>query len=297
MIGDTSRAPGLRIDAYVSLGDVTLELAEEVGRLAPFGAGNPPVVLAARDVTIVRSRIVGRDDEHRLIEVSDAVGGTLGIIWWDGAEETPPSGPFDLAFVLRASDYLGEPQVEAVWAGFRQAEELAAVIPPVEYEVVDYRTNPDRESLLRDLVETGTAAAWREAEAAGNVTGVDRYHLEPARELAVWTAPPGPKELREALAHVRPERVYLFAVDPEADSPDAFVRRLAGLAKHALARRSGMTTTRELAAAMAGSEAAVQLGLDWLAARGDLRVHAAEDGSIRLAAGRRPRGASRPDAA
>lgn len=285
MIGDMPRMPDLRIDAYVSLGDVTLELAKEVGRLAPFGAGNPPVVLAARDATIVRSRTAGRDDEHWLLDVADAGGGTLDVIWWDGAGEALPSGPFDLAFVLRASDYLGEPRIEAAWAGFRQAEELAVVIPPVEYEVVDYRADSDRDGLLRDLVEAGTAAVWREGDAAGSVTGIDRYHLEPARELAVWTTPPGPKELRKALAHVRPERVYLFAVDPETGSPEAFVRRLAGLAKHALARRSGMTTARELAAAMAGSEVAVQLGLDWLAARGDLDVHAAEDGSIRLAAG------------
>jgi single-stranded-DNA-specific exonuclease len=285
MIGDTPRAPGLRIDSYVSLGDVTIELAEEVERLAPFGVGNPPVVLAARDVTIARGRIVGRDNEHRLLEVTDADGASLGVIWWDGAEETPPSGPFDLAFVLRASDYLGESRIEAAWAGFRQAEELAAVIPPAEYEVVDCRTNPDREDLLRDLVEAGTAAVWREAEAAGNVPGVDRDHLEPARELAVWTTPPGPQELRGALARVGPERVYLFAVDPEASDPEAFARRLAGLAKHALARRSGMTTARELATATGSSEDAIRLGLDWLAARGDLRVHVAEDGSIRLAVG------------
>ena len=117
------------------LGDVTLELAAEVARLAPFGAGNPPLVLAVRDVTVTRDRIVGRNDEHRIIEVSDASGATLRVLWWNGAAETTPAGPFDLAFVIRASDYLGAPQVEATWMGYRQDEAIAAETRRTAYEV------------------------------------------------------------------------------------------------------------------------------------------------------------------
>ncbi len=285
MIGDTPRAPTLPIDAYVSLGDVTLELAAEVGRLAPFGAGNPPLVLAARDVTATRDRIVGRDDEHRIIEVSDAGGATLRVLWWNGAAETTPKGPFDLAFMIRASDYLGAPQVEATWMGFRQDEAIVAATRDTAYKAIDHRNDSDRDARLRELVEEEKAAIWREADAAGTLAGADRYHLEPAAELIIWTTPPGVKELRAALEQVRPERVHLFAVDPAAVSAETFMRRLAALAKHTLAHKAGLTSVTELAAAMAGSEAAIRLGLAWLEAQGNVRVIVEEDGSIQLETG------------
>ncbi len=250
MIGPAPRAPALPIDGYVSLGDVTLELAAEVGRLAPFGAGNPPLVLAVRDVTATRDRIVGRNDEHRIIEVSDASGATLRVLWWNGGAETTPTGPFDLAFVLRASNYLGAPQIEATWMGYRQDEAVAAATRQTAYDVRDHRNDPDRDARLRELIAGGQAAIWREADATGKLTGADRYHLEPAAELVIWTTPPGVKELRAALERVRPEQVHLFAVDPDAGNANAFARRLMGLVKYALTHKSGKTSIPELAATM-----------------------------------------------
>jgi single-stranded-DNA-specific exonuclease len=286
MIGAGPHATSLPIAAYVTLDQVTIELAEELGRLAPFGAGNPPVVLAARGVTIAGGRIVGRDGEHRLVEVTDAAGASLRMIWWNGAGEELPTGAFDGAFTLRASSYLGQPQIEAVWAGYRQGEAVAEVTIPSHYEVVDYRTNPNRERLLRELAAAGTAAIWREPQAAASSPGADRGRLDPADALCIWTTPPGPAELRAALERVQPERVYLFAVDPEASGPEAFVGRLAGLVKHVLGHRQGRAEAGELAVAMASTETAVRLGLAWLEARGDLRVGEEEPGVFTLQAGR-----------
>ncbi len=87
--------------------------------------------------------------------------------------------------------------------------------------------------------------------------------------LAIWTAPPGPAELRAALAQVGPARVCLFARDPGADTPEAFIRRLTGLVKHALwPPAPDVRRSRQLAAATAQRTATVWLGLAWLAARG-----------------------------
>ena len=83
MIGDRPQAASQPIDAYVSLGDVTPELAAELGRLAPYGAGNPPVILVARDVTMTRNRIVGSrcrtpDDRSRRCDRSNAARHLVG---------------------------------------------------------------------------------------------------------------------------------------------------------------------------------------------------------------------------
>jgi hypothetical protein len=59
--------------------------------------------------------------------------------------------------------------------------------------------------------------------------------------------------------------------------------RLAGLCKYVLNQRGGKTSVQELAVAMAAREAAVQLGLQWLAAGGHLSV-GAENNHIELSA-------------
>ena len=116
----------------------------------------------------------------------------------------------------------------------------------------------------------------------------------PLPVLAIWTAPPGPAELRAALERVKPQTVYLFGVDPGYGSPSAFLGRLAGLVKHALSARDGGARISELAAATAAREATVRAGLTWLAARGSIDLTFGDGDEVRLSSGD---GAVRPDLA
>jgi len=288
MIGGAPEPPSLEIDAYVTLDEVTPELATELGRLAPFGPGNPPVTLAALGLVVSTSRRVGRGDEHRIVEVEDATGAARRVIWWEGGAAEPPAGAFDLAFVLRASDYRGAPQVEVEWLDARQEVSAAAEPEPLGYEIVDLRAGPPDADRLPESADPAVAV-WREAEAKGLATGADRFSLPAADTLVIWTTPPGPAELRAALSRVRPQRVILIAADPEAGGRDRFLRRLAGLAKYAIGRRDGLAAVAELAAATAQREATVRQGLAWLEAHGDLSISELEDGRLLLAGGGAPR--------
>jgi hypothetical protein len=79
--------------------------------------------------------------------------------------------------------------------------------------------------------------------------------------------------------------VYLFGVEPGHSSPEAFLRRLAGLVKHALSGRPGGAHLAALAAATAAREATVRAGLAWLVARGLVSAAPSDDGFVRLTAG------------
>ena len=54
--GDDPPPPELQIDAEIGLEEVSLDLARQLGRLAPFGNGNPPLTLMARDLRLLRRR-------------------------------------------------------------------------------------------------------------------------------------------------------------------------------------------------------------------------------------------------
>jgi hypothetical protein len=194
------------------------------------------------------------------------------VVWWQGAGWPIPEGILDLAYTARASTYRGGREVQIEWVDARQIaeplQELSDQKAPVE--VVDHRGEAHPMPILERLLAQGVQV-WCEAEARQRLGGSHRYELTPSQALAVWTAPPGPDELRLAVETVAPQVVYLFGIAPGASGVEAFLQRLAGLVKYALSASQGRVSLRALAAATAQREATVRLGLAWLQQRGHIR--------------------------
>ena len=85
------------------------------------------------------------------------------------------------------------------------------------------------------------------------------------------------------LEAVQPRTVIIFSVDPADTGAEAFLKRLAGLAKYTLEKLGGSVTLARLASATAQRETVVRLGLEWLEARG-LLTATVQDGQVQLAA-------------
>ncbi|MGA9349445.1 MAG: single-stranded-DNA-specific exonuclease RecJ [Anaerolineae bacterium] len=284
-IGEGLR-PSLQIDGYMSLGDLSLDLVENLERLAPFGPGNPPLILVSRGLSLTSHSTVGRTGEHLQLTVEDEEGTAQRVIWWQGAGWPLPQGRFDLAYVVRASNYRGQRDVQVEWVDTRQIEEpvLSVVEGPV-VEIVDHRREPSPRKVLERLRVRGDVQVWSEAEARAEVAGQDRYELKPSRVLIIWTTPPGPTELRTVLEKVSPTTVHLLGIDPGLNHAETFLKRLVGLTRYALNSNQGRASISTLAAATAQRETTVRQGIAWLAARGHLVVLDEEGDETQLAKG------------
>ncbi|MFN2164644.1 MAG: single-stranded-DNA-specific exonuclease RecJ, partial [Anaerolineae bacterium] len=267
--------PTLNIDAYVELPDLTLDLVADLNRLAPFGPGNPALTLAVRDLGTVSKAPIGRTGEHIRVTVEDAQARTGTVFWWHGADGPLPAGRFDLALTVRANDFRGLTQIQLDWLDARELEPGTIQVQPVPaINVVDYRMVPNPEAVLQTLLNGGHVEVWAEAEHATKVSGSTRHALSRAPALAIWTLPPGPHELRAALAAVEPETVYLFGLDPGMDEARGFLTRLAGMAMYALHHKGGQVDLALAAARTAQREQTIQAGLEYLAARGQVSIAA-----------------------
>jgi hypothetical protein len=149
-------------------------------------------------------------------------------------------------------------------------------------------------ALLDQARSQSGVQVWVEGEARRALGGQDRSELAPANTIVIWTIPPGRAELQAALDRVKPKEVVLFADDPGMDQFDAFLQRLAGLAKHALRTENGLVSVPRLAAATAQRATVVRLGLRWLVSRGHVRIRTEEGDAVWLEAGDRD---SSPDLA
>ncbi len=277
----------LMVDAFLNLDDINLGLVENLERLSPFGPSNPPLTLACRNLRVISESPVGRNGEHVQLTVEAPDGSSRRVIWWQGGGLPRPDGRFDLAFTLSASNYRGQPQVQMAWMHARPAEtEKASEMQKarLDFQIIDLRSIEDPEEASSRLSENPGRLIWTEGDLV-KVGGLPRHRLQPARELTIFTSPPGPKELNAAINQVKPEIITLFAISPSNDEPDSFLRRLAGLVTFALNRRGGQTDLAALASAMAQRETTIQAGLDWLAAHGDIGYDVDDNGYLTISKG------------
>jgi len=287
-LGDQMPEPTLQIDAYLSLSELSLALVDEIERLAPFGAGNLPLVLASRDLKLVSHTPIGRSKEHLRLVIADESGQHQNVLWWNGGDSPLPDADtsFDLAYSLQASTFRGERQLQIQWLDYQSkatSSEFQAEAPVVE--IIDLRKESQPLACLKTIQAEVDLQIWAEGEAKTKLGGKDRTELIPGAHLAVWTSPPGPHEWQAAMDQVIPEKVYLFATDPHLDQVEPFLKRLSGLAKFALRTKNGEIQLETLAAATAQRENTVRMGLLWLEAKGYIRVRQREEATFWIEAG------------
>lgn len=278
---------GLAIDCLLPLGELSLGLVDDLARLGPFGAGNPPLTLCASRLEVKANRVVGRQEEHRVLTVADETGVQRQVVWWNGGSEAAPQGLFDLAYVARATTYRGERSVQVELLAVRPSPGAPVIeVVPLTIDVLDYRQEKAAPlAVLDEVLRQGDAVVYGEGPLPSGVPARRRHELMPAQTLVFWTAPSSPAEVRAALTAVRPARAVLFAIDPNLDKPEPFLQRLGGAVKHVLNARGGRIMLAELAAVMAHREGFVMLGLRWFASQGDLQVIESGNGLLELRQG------------
>lgn len=284
----------LAIDGIVQWRELSPALASALERLAPFGEGNPPITLAACDLSLRSHAQMGRTRQHRRLTVQDASGARQTVLWWNGADQPLPEAPFDLAFRLSLSAYQGAPELKLELVDFRRSAGAPVVVPEIERDVIDRRGSADPLAELHALLaEYPGAAVWAEGYRRAESPGLPARDLPPSSTLIIYTSPPDRSALVSALERIDPQTVILLAVDPPLRTFRDLTRRLLELAKYVIHHADGRTTLDELAAATGHSLDTVDAVLAWLDAEGTLSVRWEPDDTLRLAA---PDGARREDA-
>ena len=262
--------PALEINAQITLSEVTPNLVDALMQLAPFGAGNPPVVLAATDVTIESSRLLGREKRHRQIVVSDSSGVNRTALWWNGAEHALPSGQFDLAFTPGWNTYRGQRELSLTVAAIRLPSPAPDTAPRAsqEIEIIDWRGDAsvsDPVAAFHRLEPVGHV--WVEGPQKEEITGSTRYQITPTSALLIFTAPPNSAVLREAIEAAAPDRIYLAGVNPPGQQTTPLLRYLLGLCKYTINHRDGIADLEKMAAAAAQTVETTYWGIRVLAAQ------------------------------
>ena len=122
-LGPEDLMPRLRIDADLSFRGITGGVASGVAALAPFGAGNPRPVFAARGVEIVDGPRKLKERHLKMALKQD--GRVFRAIAWRAAEQhdfiAEHRAALDVAFSLEQNQYNGDTYVELTLADMRRS--------------------------------------------------------------------------------------------------------------------------------------------------------------------------------
>ncbi|MGA2821740.1 MAG: single-stranded-DNA-specific exonuclease RecJ [Anaerolineales bacterium] len=284
MVGDVLPETVLQIDGYFSFGDLSLDLVGEIDRLAPFGHGNPPPLLATRAVRVASAAPLGRNGEHLQLLLEDTTGASHRVIRWSSTGQDPPEGYFDLAYSLSVNEFRGKRELRITWVEARKTEVPEVEIALRTIEVVDCRQAENPLAELGKILSTTSAQVWAEGVDPPSPGARNRLELASSEALVLWTAPPSAEQLCEVLERVRPRSVYVFALEGQRDDPTTFLKLLGGMVKYAM-RTSAQPSAARLAARLGQTDAVIRKALAWLEAKGLSRVKEAADGSLALGEG------------
>jgi RecJ OB domain len=168
--------PTTVVDAVLPRGaTLTLELCQELRRLAPFGLGNPDVTLLAPACEVVEPATVG-DGKHLRFRVRregiDA-GGAIAFGLGAQLDRYRRVGPYDVAFRLQENHWNGTVAPQLVvrrifdaddrfeelyawlrtqWTAERRAPEAEAIFAELELEAGRPRRHPLESETFRALL-------------------------------------------------------------------------------------------------------------------------------------------------
>ena len=112
-LGGLTLRPQLRVDAEVSVADLTVRLARQMEFFEPTGFGNPAPVFAARNVSVASVRRIGTNGQHLKLQLRQAGSATVeAVAFGEGAAADTMPKQIDVAFHLELNECQGRRSVQ-----------------------------------------------------------------------------------------------------------------------------------------------------------------------------------------
>lgn len=123
-LSDQDLVPSRRVDAIVSLGELSVQTPLALDALGPFGEGHPEPLLASRGVVIREVRRMGRDGRHLPLRVSHDNGSIKCVGWGMGAlgEQYAAGQCVDLLYSPEVDTYNGNASLQLSLVSMRPAQ-------------------------------------------------------------------------------------------------------------------------------------------------------------------------------
>ncbi|WP_165247827.1 single-stranded-DNA-specific exonuclease RecJ [Adlercreutzia sp. ZJ141] len=186
--------PLVEIDARVELDELTLEGAQQLNMLAPFGQERKSPVFLASNVTLSNCRAVGAEKNHFSCTLSDGRGTVSGIMFHCSNIDTlmHTDSVVNAAFEVQIDEWRGRRSVKAMLQSLSPARACAAL---------EACLDPDNLNFVADLYAMSDVDLCTDHQHTPEE--VEAYESAQERRRAIWrrTADADPQGLERAVVH------------------------------------------------------------------------------------------------
>jgi len=270
LYGDSHPAPELNIDGEIPFQFITTDFVTDFKRLSPFGAGNPRLLFATRNITTVSDKTIGRKRNHRKLILADSSGKNQEFLWWNSVDLALPNGPYDIAYSLDLSSYRDKLQTQATIQHFRQSVKSPVHISKSrKIDLVDLRRSENPLKDLATIVQNEKSAViWSENSHPEGFQTYPRLSIKPAETLIIWTTPPSAEIFKRMINKVSPQKLVFISRNPGINTQKDFLEALLGLLKH-LSNSEKPYHPDVFAQRTSQTASIIETGIDWLHFHGD----------------------------
>lgn len=146
---DDAFIPTVEVDLRLKVSDVNLKLIEQIGKLSPFGMGNPAPRIVVEGARIRDMKRIGRDLTHFKALLSDGKTelDAIGFGFGDAVDELSTLSDVSIMGSLNVNE----------WNGFRKPQLMIQDLMVGDYQLFDYRGGKKPISELFTLEADATA--------------------------------------------------------------------------------------------------------------------------------------------
>jgi single-stranded-DNA-specific exonuclease len=106
--------PVIKIDAEIRIDQVNQELVDLIKEFEPFGIGNPEPLFLTKNLEVLETRLVGKENQHLKIVFRDEYGEVLEGVGFNLGNKNPPEGSnIDIVYSVQENYWHSRKRIEA----------------------------------------------------------------------------------------------------------------------------------------------------------------------------------------
>ena len=285
--------PTLDIDMVVSPEDVNYQIIDEIEKLQPFGAKNPPPVFALTKLKLSQYKMMGQNANHLKMFVQGESSQVFECVKWNYPDfNVPLNSVLDIAFYPKINSFNGRTTIQLDIKDIRS--EFIKEKKDSGLKFFDHRKKTDILTQVLDYLNTSSKkiALFIENRATQETVkqGISQDDIifnrmdipQEVDQIMLFDCPPSQEIFNKIVASSNAKAIHLMNFKSFAHSAEDFIKVISGMLKYSDKNRGGNIVIEELAKATNTTNQAIELAIAILVEAGAIKINEHDESSANI---------------
>lgn len=284
---NTFLEPTLEIDMDLQPEDISIELIEEINRLAPFGECNPAPIFSLSNLVLKQYKTMGANNNHLKLFLSDDNNNIFEAVWWQkSCIESVVLDKINIAFCPDINSFGGKTTIQLV------VKDLAGANSSVEQKQtdftldkskndkiipkwIDYRRKSGLDKVFSSLIKTSKdniviysenkkTLDLLEQELFLKDKVINRLNISKADQVILFDLPPDMTTLFDLVNLSNAKIIHFAGQNHFKTEPVEIIKMISGMLKYAYNNMNGEVFINQIASKLFVSDMTVKMCINLL---------------------------------